>query len=661
MRRQVRSWAVGLLVLSIVALPCLAADKPVVTIEVQSIGKLVSDVSCVASGVGFPDQSSNIVDGLSGFMNTPKLAGIDTNSPVRIYVFLPAPPPNSAGPSAVIVIGLTGDSKTFMDNYSKAFASSKQLNDIKQFSDPTGPGALMGESFVKIIGKQALIGQVQSQVQMIADTMSKGAITNVALQSVKGAVRLSVDIQSCLPLVDSTAETVTQGMGNMPMSPAGNSGLDPRKIAQAEVVVLTNMLHQVKTFAMGIGADSKNIEITSYVSVVPGTTLAGVMKKLRPVSDRYLSLLPDNSLVYVAGNGNQTIDDFIPLCADFMGELGQAMAPSSTNAAAIMKKSLLGLKGVFAGDFALVVIAKPDGKGFASEQVKALKDPAAMEKYMASMIADYNETYGKLSPGITISGKSERKYQGKTIHAYAYSVDKSAPGFTPNPFISLFTGQTNQWTIISNDVVETWGSDAQMNAVIDAVIKGGAGTSKSMLFRQLFPQLTVKPVAVYSISLINTIKAFLATGAGVDAQTLAMIPESKGGIAGCTYKNGDDLACVTRISLSEVKAIKDSAQTLGMMMMQLVMSGAAGMPPTAGASADPSKKCINNLRIIDAAKEQCALEKNLKDDQAVSAADISKYLPGGMMPKCPAGGQYAIGLIGKNPTCSHPGHALTGQ
>ena len=57
------------------------------------------------------------------------------------------------------------------------------------------------------------------------------------------------------------------------------------------------------------------------------------MKKLQPVSDRYLSLLPDNSLAYVAGNGNQTFDDFVPLCADFMGALGEAMAPNSTNTA----------------------------------------------------------------------------------------------------------------------------------------------------------------------------------------------------------------------------------------------------------------------------------------------------------------------------------------
>jgi hypothetical protein len=642
-------------------LPCLAADKPVVTVEIQSIRKLISDVNCVATGVGFPDQSSNIVSGISSFLNAPGLGGIDTNNPVRIYVFLPAPPPNSAGPSAVIVIGLTGDSKTFMDAYSKSFTSSKQLNDMQQFSGPTGPGGLMSESFVKIIGKQALIGQAQSQVQMIADTMAKGAVTNAALQSVKGAVRVAVDVQACVPFVDETARTMTQAMQEAPLPPGGPAGLDPQKIIGTEVGMLTNIMHQVKTFAIGIGADTKNIEITEYVSAVPGTTFAGIMKKLQPVSDRYLSILPGNSLAYMAMNGTQVFDDIIPEYANLMGALAEAMSPSSTNTAALIKKSMLGLKGAFAGDSAAVVVANPDGKGVAFVEVTALKDPAIMEKFMANMIANYNETYGKLSPGLSISKKAERKYQDKTIHAYGYSVDKSAPGFTPNPFAGMFTMETNEWTIVGSNMIVTMGSEAQMNATIEAVSKGSTtGTTKSVLFRQLFSQLTVKPVAVYSISLINTIKAFLA-GTGVDAQTLAMIPESKSGMAGCVYKNGDDLACVTRISMSEIVAIKNSAQTLGMMMMQMMMGAGAGMPPAAGASADPSKKCINNLRTIDAAKEQCALEKNLKDGQVVSATDISKYLPGGMMPKCPDGGQYTINPIGKDPTCSHPGHALPRQ
>jgi len=68
--------------------------------------------------------------------------------------------------------------------------------------------------------------------------------------------------------------------------------------------------------------------------------------------------------------------------------------------------------------------------------------------------------------------------------------------------------------------------------------------------------------------------------------------------------------------------------------------------------------CINNLRQIDGAMQQWALE-NKKDASAVpTTKDISPYLKDGAVPKCPAGGIYTLNSVGAVPTCSIPGHAL---
>jgi type IV pilus assembly protein PilA len=66
--------------------------------------------------------------------------------------------------------------------------------------------------------------------------------------------------------------------------------------------------------------------------------------------------------------------------------------------------------------------------------------------------------------------------------------------------------------------------------------------------------------------------------------------------------------------------------------------------------------CINNLRLIDAAKEQEALETDL--DTGDASVDYTPYLKGGAVPNCPAGGAYTTGAIGTNPTCSVAGHVL---
>ena len=77
--------------------------------------------------------------------------------------------------------------------------------------------------------------------------------------------------------------------------------------------------------------------------------------------------------------------------------------------------------------------------------------------------------------------------------------------------------------------------------------------------------------------------------------------------------------------------------------------------------------CINNLRQIDAAANQFALEKNLKTGDKINFPDdLTPYIKlnkEGKIPSCPQGGIYSIKRVGDTPTCSlvtngFPWHAL---
>ena len=71
--------------------------------------------------------------------------------------------------------------------------------------------------------------------------------------------------------------------------------------------------------------------------------------------------------------------------------------------------------------------------------------------------------------------------------------------------------------------------------------------------------------------------------------------------------------------------------------------------------------CISNLRIIDGAKQQWALEYKKQRTDTPTAQDITPYMgrgPAGQFPVCPQGGTYIIGSIGEQPRCSIPGHVL---
>ena len=67
--------------------------------------------------------------------------------------------------------------------------------------------------------------------------------------------------------------------------------------------------------------------------------------------------------------------------------------------------------------------------------------------------------------------------------------------------------------------------------------------------------------------------------------------------------------------------------------------------------------CLANLKQIDAAKEQYAMDAQLDTCAAVAWNNLTPtYMKS--QPRCPAGGAYTLAAIGTKPTCSIAGHAL---
>lgn len=67
--------------------------------------------------------------------------------------------------------------------------------------------------------------------------------------------------------------------------------------------------------------------------------------------------------------------------------------------------------------------------------------------------------------------------------------------------------------------------------------------------------------------------------------------------------------------------------------------------------------CVNNLRQIDGAKQQWALENNKATTAQPTMQDIANYL-GAAIPQCPDEGRYTVGYVGGLPSCSIADHQL---
>jgi hypothetical protein len=104
----------------------------------------------------------------------------------------------------------------------------------------------------------------------------------------------------------------------------------------------------------------------------------------------------------------------------------------------------------------------------------------------------------------------------------------------------------------------------------------------------------------------------------------------------------------------QARAAAQQAQQNAQQQAQKAQQQAATDPQTAQRNG-----CINNLRQIDGAKQQWALEKRKTPETTPTWEEIAPYLgTGGTLPVCPAQGTYALHSVAERPACSVPDHTL---
>ena len=84
-------------------------------------------------------------------------------------------------------------------------------------------------------------------------------------------------------------------------------------------------------------------------------------------------------------------------------------------------------------------------------------------------------------------------------------------------------------------------------------------------------------------------------------------------------------------------------------------------PGAQATEAANAAACIANLRLIDSAKQQWALDKNKDPNSVPTAQDLLPYFKDGSFPVCPDGGTYSLNSMAEAPACNITGHVVPAQ
>ena len=559
--RPIKSIALSLSITAIIVTAPFVKADPAITVEIASIDTLIIKLTNIAQQLAPQVPSAMLPSVLGMAIKNPGLVGIERTKPVQLQVFLAdidenAKKQSSADlePTIALHVPVLDNGKHYLALLEQSMAKPILKNGIMVFTPTTGAAL-----YIKIDDDYAIISDKE-----IAVKSSKG-VSSDALLDIDGTIRIGIAPQKFIPYITFGAKQAETTMSQQPTVPGMQ--IDTGKVLKSELNALTAILKQVDATAFGIKINKSTIDINSRINPVKDSTIAKLNKSLTVPSAKYASLAPANALYAASGTGMDSLDLVIEPYGKLISEIYTAMGPDFSKIGPSINKMLKDYKGLYSGEYAMGVVNVDNEIGF--YEVIALKDVVKTKKIMDESINSYNDTFGDVLKGVTISTGSDRTYKKVTIKTITYHVDKAAMT-TPMPGMEILEKMKYEIAYIKNNMLYTIGNQNVMNQLIDRIYSKTI-KAPSAQFTKLIPGLKDKPVCFYTLSIAEIIKTVLLMTPDVN-ETMLTGSSTGNGIAGYATVNDGDIIGLDRISINELIAIRDLAPIIQSTVTKMIMA-----------------------------------------------------------------------------------------
>lgn len=568
MKRMFRTGAVVSLLICAALSSAYAQTDVFGVVEISSWNACTSNVLSLCRASVIPLQQESLNQIILPILHVPNLENVDRQNPIRLYLINKSQRERKSS-SLVLALPLT-DTDAYLNILSNAYATVVQTNGCCSFRIPMHPGEYPEKLHVIMINHLAVVGETLEDTLLLSRRLE--AKTAPSIKNITADISASINIQMLMPMLEKNLSKARADVSKTPHPNKNPTNEATAAVLGTEMDTLLDILRQIRGLEIGLKMDAQAGSLLTCIDAKPDSMLAAILNKGHAPKDRYLSILPPETLIGSVGGTLAGMDLLAKPYMDFTTKILQAMPMAQpydfTNRQAI----LTDLLKQYTGDYTWGLLPNAHTNGLVFAGVFAISDAGKMSETLKTLQCPTN-SYWKQNPyGFSLTSLPERVYSGITVQAYHYQLLPSTNTLNADlplgshEALSLLAKLTIERAFVGKDLVEVYGSPGDIDPIIDRV---QAKNNTLGFFKKAYACLEKKspqPMDISYIRLSEAIPALLGLCDKVTPEQKAMLPKPGEGLVSYSYCRDNLQFGALRITTSEIRAMIQTVPALSLML-----------------------------------------------------------------------------------------------